>query len=284
MDRTNEQALQWLYYREDAVLDFLDLPPGGRIAVHSSRSPEKETDNEDSAAIVRTSDGQTVLAVADGVGGQPAGKHASALAIDEIRTSVLASEGDGESLRESVLSGFDRANRSVLELGNGAATTLAVVAIEDGIVRSYHVGDSGVLIVGGRGKLKLQTISHSPVGYALEAGVLDEQDAIEHEDRHLISNVIGDPTMHVVMSSPVRLRPLDTLIIATDGLFDNLYTNEIVDQLRCGPLDQCFTALIGECSARMSQDSGAGPSKPDDLTVLVYRDRQKAPSRIKRNR
>ena len=31
-----------------------------------------------------------------------------------------------------------------------------------------------ILLTGGRGKIKLQTIAHSPVGYGLEAGLLDE--------------------------------------------------------------------------------------------------------------
>ncbi|MEN8164347.1 MAG: ATP-binding protein, partial [Acidobacteriota bacterium] len=41
-------------------------------------------------------------------------------------------------------------------------------------IRPYHVGDSQAVVCGQRGKLKLQTMAHAPVAYAVEAGVLDE--------------------------------------------------------------------------------------------------------------
>ncbi len=48
-----------------------------------------------------------------------------------------------------------------------------------------------ILFTGHKGKIKLQTISRSPVGYAVHTGLLDETEAMHHEDRHLASNIIG---------------------------------------------------------------------------------------------
>ena len=145
-----------------------------------------------------------------------------------LRDTLRVRVRQGASTREAILSGFDRANRAVLQRGGGGATTLAVVEVRAGRLRSYHVGDSGVLVFGGRGKVRLQTIFHSPVGYAVEAGVLDEEEAMNHVDRHLVSNVVGDRSMHVGVSYPRRLRPMDTVVLASDGLFDNAYTEEVV--------------------------------------------------------
>ena len=50
----------------------------------------------------------------------------------------------------------EAANRAVAELGVGAATTLAVVEIQGRSVRTYHVGDSMILAVGQRGKVRFQ--------------------------------------------------------------------------------------------------------------------------------
>ena len=66
--------------------------------------------------------------------------------------------------------------------------TLAVVQLENGEARPYHIGDAQILQVGSRGKIKLFTTSHSPVGYAFQSGYLDEQEAIVsaenwHEER-----------------------------------------------------------------------------------------------------
>jgi serine/threonine protein phosphatase PrpC len=261
----------YLYYARDRVLERIHLAPLGQAVLYTSRCPDKLGENEDAAAILQVDDERLVLAVCDGVGGQPDAQAASALALECLQGSVAGSRVADHPLREAILSGFDDANDAVVDLASGAATTMAVVEVEGRIVRSYHVGDSGVLVFGGRGKLKLQSIFHSPVGYALEAGVLDEQDAIEHEDRHLISNVIGDPGMHVGMSSPVALRPRDTVVIASDGLFDNMYTEEIIECLRRGALTDAVQTLADECHARMADPVEGRPSKPDDLTVLAFR-------------
>ena len=47
----------------------------GCAAVFSDRSPGKETPNEDAAALLPIDAGSAVLAVADGLGSQPAGER-----------------------------------------------------------------------------------------------------------------------------------------------------------------------------------------------------------------
>lgn len=89
---------------------------------------------------------------------------------------------DEKDLRHSLLNGFDAANEQVLSLGLGAATTLTAVEITGCEIRAFHVGDSFMLITGQRGKVKLQTIPHSPVGYGVESGLLDEKEVMYHEE------------------------------------------------------------------------------------------------------
>ena len=128
-----------------------------------------------------------------------------------------------------------------------------------------------ILVCGGRGKVKLQTVPHSPVGFALEAGILDEDEAMHHKDRHLVSNVIGMPEMRIEIGSTLKFKPRDTLLLASDGLFDNLHIDEIVDYIRKGPLLKSVGGLIDEAKTRMIKRQAGLPSKPDDLTVLAYR-------------
>jgi serine/threonine protein phosphatase PrpC len=169
------------------------------------------------------------------------------------------------------LNGIEAANGAVRELGTGAATTLALIEIQDGTIRPYHVGDSVILLTGQRGKLKMQTIAHSPIGYAVEAGLMEEEEAIHHEDRHVISNVIGSDQMRIEIGPPIKMASRDTLILASDGLLDNLLPSEIVEFVRSGPLDEALAALVAEARRRMGDDNGKAPSKPDDLTVIAYR-------------
>ena len=184
---------------------------------------------------------------------------------------LRASKANRSTLRTAILNGIEAANQTVRDLGTGAATTMALVEIQDRTIRPYHVGDSAILVTGQRGKLKLQTIPHSPIGYAVEAGLMKEEDAIHHESRHVISNVIGSDQMRIEIGPPIEMAPRDTLLLASDGLFDNLLPDEIVEAVRRGPLDEAVGELVAIAQQRMAAQQGTAPSKPDDLTVIAYR-------------
>jgi serine/threonine protein phosphatase PrpC len=243
----------------------------GRVAIFSARSPDKESPNEDAAAVVPAAEHAAVLVVADGMGGSPAGQRASALAVEELVAALREAAPDEPNLRAAVLNGIENANRAICELGVGAASTLAVAEVWGDTVRPYHVGDSMILVVGQRGKVKLQTVSHSPVGYAVESGMLDAAEAMHHEDRHVVSNILGTPQMRIEVGSPVRLARYDTVLLATDGLLDNLHTEEIIARIRKGPLEQTLGALADDARRRMTAPQPGEPSKPDDLTFVLYR-------------
>lgn len=244
---------------------------GGRACLFTCRSPGKPTTNEDSSLACSLGSGLGVLAVADGFGGEPAGEQASQLAIQSLHAAVHSGFEAGGDLRAGILDGFERANQAVSALGLGACTTLTVLEINGSRIRPYHVGDSEILVFGRGGKIRLQIVSHSPVGYGVEAGLIDQQEAIHHEDRHLVSNMVGTPAMRIEVGALLELRPNDTVVLASDGLFDNLFVDEIVQRARKGPLKQAATALRAECDKRMRTPTDGQPSKPDDLTFLLFR-------------
>jgi serine/threonine protein phosphatase PrpC len=243
----------------------------GEVAVYSARSPEKERGNEDAAALILIDSEQGVLAVADGVGGQSGGECAAQIAMHRLEQEVAAADLPTRTLRGAILDGVESANRAVMDLGIGAATTLVVAELSGVSLRPYHVGDSALLVVGQRGKVKLQTVSHSPVGYALESGLLDEAEALHHDERHLISNMVGSSDMRIEVGSPVRLAARDTVLLATDGLLDNMTLREIIDQIRIGPLQRVVRNLAETCRQRMREAGADHPSKPDDVTFLLFR-------------
>ena len=69
-----------------------------------------------------------------------------------------------------------------------------------------------------------------------------------------------------------RERP-DTLVLGSDGLFDNLHLEEITEYVRKGPLPRAAEAMADACRRRMCEPQPDHPSKPDDLTFLLYRRR-----------
>ncbi|MCC7410575.1 MAG: protein phosphatase 2C domain-containing protein [Gammaproteobacteria bacterium] len=244
---------------------------GGHAAVASFRSPDKDTPNEDCALLVALTEDAAVIAVADGLGGLPAGEQASRVALETLAAALGQARADGLETRTAILDGIEAANRAVLALGTGAATTLAVVEIEGRRIRPYHVGDSIILLAGQRGRMRWQTVPHSPVGFAVESGMLNQSDAMHHEDRHIVSNVIGSNQMRIEIGPPLALNPFDTLLVASDGLFDNLHLDEIVERMRKGPLQQAVERLVRDARTRMTDGAAGAPSKPDDLTAVAYR-------------
>lgn len=235
---------------------------------YTHRAPDKESVNEDSLALMNIGTGSSVLMVADGLGGQPGGATASEIAIKALSQSLQRSDA---TPREAILEGFDRANHLILDSGTGAATTLAVVEIQNNRLRPYHVGDSMIVVTGQRGKQKLFTVSHSPIGYAVEAGFLDEEEAIIHEERHLVSNVVGAEDMNISLGALITLAPRDTLLVASDGLFDNLYYEEVIELIRKGSLQMAAENLVSIAHNRMAGVDSRQPCHPDDLSFILYR-------------
>lgn len=260
-----------LFSAEEGLRASLFSVAGGEVAVHSSRSPTRTTPNEDSAAVIAMSDSWGILAVADGLGGAPGGQQASAVAVKCLAGAIRDATREGHDPRWGILNGFEAANKKVLALGIGAGTTLTVVEVGQGSARAYHVGDSQVLVTGQRGKVKFLTIPHSPVGYGVESGLLDEHDAMHHEERHVVSNAIGSEEMRIDVGPPVLLAPRDTVLLASDGLFDNLHVKEVVGVVRKGPLSSLVGDLADQALGRMGGAAEGDPSKPDDLTFIVYR-------------
>jgi serine/threonine protein phosphatase PrpC len=248
----------------------------GDLVMYSARAPDKLSANQDAAAAIPVGANGGVLIVADGLGGERAGHDASALAVQAVAEALRKPDVTEARLRTAILDGIEDANRMILEMGIGAATTIAVAEIHDGHVRPYHVGDSMILVVGARGKVKLQTVSHSPVGMAVESGWLDEVDAMHHDERHIVSNVLGSTAMRIEIGPSLKLAPRDTVLLASDGLCDNLCIPEIIGFIRKGRLHASTGDLVRAAHERMIDLQPGAPHKPDDLTVITYRRRPSA--------
>lgn len=249
--------------------------PGFEVLACTHASPYHPERNEDAAGIWTLADGTVVLAVADGMGGMQQGAEAAATAIRCLDRHI-GSAGSAPAMRSVMLDAFEAANSEILERLPGSGTTLVVGEIEAGRLRTFNVGDSGVMLVGQRGRVKLETMAHSPVGYGVAAGLIDPETALDHEDRHYVSNHLGSPTMHIEIGSRRALALRDTLLMASDGVFDNLAPAELAEAVRCGPLVDAARRLVDRCRERMELKDESVPGKPDDLTFLLARRRRPA--------
>ena len=252
---------------------------GGTVVAYTCRAPDKDTENEDTVAVIPYGPEAAVLIVADGAGGLPAGKRASLVAATTLIESLQVAMAETMLLRTAILNGIEAANAAVQDLGNGSATTFTVVTIEGLTVRAYQIGDSEAIVVGQRGRITLQTTAHSPTGFAVEAGFLDQKAALHHAERHLVSNFLGTADMRIDIGAEVKLKPRDTILLASDGLMDNVHVDEIVERVRKGPLDAATERVITLANRRMTDASSSQPSKPDDLSLILFRKPYRLPAR-----
>ncbi len=244
---------------------------GGFLVAFTAPSPDKSTENEDCVGVIPYGPAAVILAIADGAGGLPSGRRAAQSAIQALEESLSHAMDETMLLRTAILNGIDAANESVLAIGNGSATTMTVMTIEGHIARSYQIGDSKSMVVGQRGKIRAQTMAHSPTGFAVEAGFLDHRDALHHEERHLVSNFIGTTDMRIEIGAEVKLNPKDTVLVASDGLTDNVHNHEITELIRKGPLSKALESVTNLAGRRMTVETVHQPSKPDDLSVILFR-------------
>jgi len=251
--------------------DSFDFPQRldkkSRVLFFTKKSIDKDTPNEDALAVIKISKSAYILAVADGAGGHPKGEEASHICMEEIHSAVKDA-GVKTSYRFEILNAIETANSRLLKSGIGSKTTLTVMEYVDGFARSYQVGDSTSLICGRLGKIKFRSMSHSPVGYGVEAGMIDEGEALVHPDLNIISNLVGDTEMKIEIGPEVKVKRTETILLASDGLFDNFRTEDIVETIRKGTLAKVAKTLSTKIQSSVYENSEA---KQDDLTYILMR-------------
>jgi len=101
--------------------------------------------------------------------------------------------------------------------------------------------------------------------------MMDEQEAIEHKERHLVSNIVGSKSTHFEVGSPCNMAQRDILILASDGILDNFLEAEMTQLVRQGTIREATENLVNIAQERMHDASNNLPSKPDDIALILFR-------------
>ncbi len=216
--------------------------------------------NEDQLLV-----GDSLFAVADGMGGHAAGEVAALTAVEALRRAFE----EDHSATGLVLATL-RANRAVWERGQqeaklrGMGTTLCTLAlvVEDGEERIaiVNVGDSRAYRLHD-GELEQLTEDHSLVTELVREGQISEDEAAVHPQRHVLTRVVGvDPD---VEADCLQLLPLvgDRYVLCSDGLTREVSDGQIASTLRrLADPKEAVKALISQAKA-----SGGN----DNITIVV---------------
>jgi PPM family protein phosphatase len=261
---------QYLWFQEEKATIHEIACQSGLIVGFTERSSVGKSVNEDAVGVFVFDEQTIVLAVADGMGGANSGDRAAQTVIQSIAQQVQLAVVR-ESLRTNILDAIESANQEILSWGIGAGATLVVGVVIENEARVFHVGDAEALVCSNRGRVKFSTIAHTPVAMAVESGMLNEQEAMHHEDRNIVNNHVGLREMRIEIGPSVEMGLHDTLLLASDGLFDNLMIHEIVELIRPSDLAKRAGAVLNHTHDRMLAVQAHLPNKPDDLSVLMFR-------------
>jgi serine/threonine protein phosphatase PrpC len=228
--------------------------------------------NDDNLMIVPIADKGVILAVADGVGSAKKASEASSELLHAISRGIQNCDSV-ESLkfvRNNILDVIESINAKLSSM-SGYLTTLTIGCFFENNAQVFQIGDSGLVVCGQRGKLKYKTMSHSPVGYAVEAGMLEPEDALDHPENHIVDNVVGDHILNVEVSSIIEIAKNDTAFIATDGLFDNYLLDSIIEIVRKGKLEHSANQFTADILAQYNSFQEEAYIKDDDMTFILCR-------------
>ena len=210
--------------------------------------------------------GQRLIAIADGMGGLPAGELASAIMIrtlEDLDDLDLATGSDALTVLEGAVIDANDEVREAAEADParaGMGTTLtAMLLAADGEMALVHVGDSR----GYRfrnGELTQVTIDDTYVQMLVDSGELAQEDARHHPQRALVTQAIqgGVFEPHRILLQP---EAGDRYLLCSDGLSDVL-TDETIETALATYLEPL------ECAERLVKLTLAAGA-PDNVTVII---------------
>ena len=236
--RTDAKRKQQALHRARELLSATDVKSRGLegsttlhidTASRSDQGPVRE-DHED-AAVAR----DHLIAVADGMGGHPAGATAAALATAVMSAVVTAKSVDEleTAVRAANWAVWQRATDDS-ELHGMGTTLCAVAAVHDEFAVA-NVGDSRAYL-GRHGELRVITADHTVAAQLVRDGELTAAEAPHHPHRRFLTRAIGVNPQVVVDVVTLAMSDGDRVLVCSDGVH-TVVTDDEISAL----LDSCDT-------------------------------------------
>ncbi|HEY0753687.1 MAG TPA: protein phosphatase 2C domain-containing protein [Ktedonobacteraceae bacterium] len=192
----------------------------------------------------------TLLAVADGMGGQGHGQQASQLAvkslIEYIEQAINSTQKTPESLASLLKAGVQYANRAVYEQNQRQSTdmgtTMTAVLAAETTAYVAHVGDSRLYSYRPSTGLVQITHDHSLVALLVSMGTIAPDDIYTHPARNQIYRSLGSEARVDIDTFSIPLATNDILLLCSDGLWEMVRDNQIASILTTKPSEPTAAA------------------------------------------
>jgi protein phosphatase len=220
--------------------------------------------NEDSVVCVSDPEGRRghLLVVADGMGGAEAGEVASRIAVDTI-ADVYTNGSAPPAV--ALADAFAKANEQIYRRAHdqaatrGMGTTCTALVLHEHTAYVAHAGDSRAYWAHADGFVRLTRVDSE---WAERVGVGDTSPA-DTRGRNILTRALGiDLDLTADVTTHADVRPGDTFILCSDGLWGLVTDPEIRAAVRGPDLSTACAELIALANAR----GGA-----DNITVAIAR-------------
>ncbi len=204
-----------------------------------------------------------LLAVADGMGGRPAGDVASAMAIDRLLSrlqEIDKQQASDDGQRAGILGEAIHAlNRDVFQAAakpetRGMGTTLTVAMVAASSLAIGHVGDSRVYLLRG-GRLHQPTADHNWVAEQIRRGSLSPDAARTHPGRNMLTRAIGTAPHVDVDVLVLKVQVGDTVLLCSDGLHGLVSDEEISSVLQAQTPPEAAQTLVDRANEQGGHDN-----------------------------
>lgn len=227
------------------------------------------TENQDSSAIL--ADGRVCL-VADGMGGQAGGGHASTLVVQAVKAAVsdgrLDPTAQPSTLQTALLAVAVQANADVMRdarrrpdlTGMGSTITLVAVGPQDAYF--VHIGDTR-LYHWRAGQIQQLTRDDTSAQDLIESGRLTPDEAPRHHSSSLLVKYLGTQRTLLPALGQQSLLPGDRLLLTSDGLHGTLPMATICEVLGSNATPIAVSQQLIELARQVPS------TELDNLTALV---------------
>lgn len=227
-------------------------------------------ENEDDFLVMEQ---HFLFCVADGMGGQEAGKLASRTTLESVAKSMNYLNGTEDAtmpygLTEDMLekplltniTQFSNSQVNKKSSGRAMGSTLVAAHFTESSLDISHVGDSR-LYLWREGQLTQLTEDHSLVYELFKLGKITQQEMQEHQMRNVITRAIGADTSVEPTLGHIEVSDSDIFLLCSDGLTNMLQSYEIVKTF------EIESNLSSLAQSLITQANNAGGR--DNITVLL---------------
>lgn len=241
-----------------SVIGYAESRIGGR--------PE----NQDTYGYEDTPYGLLVV-VCDGMGGGPAGKTASTIAVREIIHYFLDTESD-DTASNRLVKAIRCANMAIIEASNenhtlkGMGSTCAALLLNERAATLAYVGDSRIYQF--RGKKRIyRTFDHSMVFDLVKQKVITEEQARLSAQSNVITRALGTELDIKVDVIELSYEKRDRFLLCTDRIHGAMPETELI-AMATNP-KAALGQMVDEIATRIDGEGRRLGGGHDNLTLAI---------------